>query len=99
MLAGGGPWLTVLGGVFTDKVIVQKLTDMMWTGHSSTHEDAQVYNIARVLIALRTSLHDLTKYYKAATTFLPFGRRHHSPKITKLLNLTTSKPWRKVQIA
>ena len=30
----------VLGGAFTDKVIVQRLTDMMWIAHSSTYEDA-----------------------------------------------------------
>ena len=29
MIAGGGPWMCVLGAVFADKVIVQMLTDMM----------------------------------------------------------------------
>jgi len=41
MLVGGGPWLGVLGGVFTDKVIVQRLTDLMWCAHSTTEEDSR----------------------------------------------------------
>lgn len=63
MLAGGGPWLCVLGGVFTDKVIVQRLTDMMWVGHSSTEEDARVYGFARVLRTLRECLLELQDFY------------------------------------
>ena len=40
MITGSGAWLSVLGAVFTDKVIVQRLTDMTWVGLSSTEEDA-----------------------------------------------------------
>lgn len=65
ILAGGGSWLGVLGGVFTDKVIVQRLTDMMWIAHSSTYEDARVYQLAQVLSALRESLLDLETFYKS----------------------------------
>lgn len=63
-LVGGGPWLGVLGGVFTDKVIVQRLTDLMWLAHSTTEEDPPVYRLARVLVALRRSIHELQKLYK-----------------------------------
>lgn len=63
LLAGGGPWMTILGGVFTDKIIVQRLTDLMWVGHSSTHEDGRVYRFAKVLSALRTSISQLKTYY------------------------------------
>jgi hypothetical protein len=63
ILAGGGPWLSVLGGVITDKVIVQRLTDMVWMGLSSTEEDARVYHVTRVFIALRQSLKNLKVYY------------------------------------
>ena len=38
MLVGGGLWLGVLGDVFTDKVIVQWLTDFMWCAHSTSEE-------------------------------------------------------------
>jgi serine/threonine protein kinase len=63
MLAGGGPWMGILGGVFTDKIIVQRLTDLMWVGHSSTEEDARVYRFGRVLNALRICLGKLQTYY------------------------------------
>ncbi|KAF8803065.1 hypothetical protein BYT27DRAFT_7260401 [Phlegmacium glaucopus] len=39
LVAGGGPWLSVLGGVVTDRFIVQRLTDMRWMALSSTEED------------------------------------------------------------
>jgi len=64
MLVGGGPWLGVLGGVFTDKVSVQRLTDFMWCAHSTTKEDPRVYHLARVLVALRRSIHELENFYK-----------------------------------
>ena len=64
MLAGGGPWLCVMGGVFTDKFIVQRLTSLMWMAESSTEEDARVYDAARVFVALRESLQQLTTFYK-----------------------------------
>ena len=63
MIAGGGAWLSVLGAVFTDKVIVQRLTDMTWVGLSSTEEDARVYHFARILVALRKSLNKLSTFY------------------------------------
>ena len=58
----------VLGGVFTDKVIVQRLTDMMWIAHSSTYEDARVYQLAQTLTALRESLLKLETFYKSLSS-------------------------------
>jgi hypothetical protein len=63
MIAGCCAWLSVLGAVFTDKVIVQRLTDMTWVGLSSTEEDARVYHFARILVALRKSLSKLKTFY------------------------------------
>lgn len=63
-----GPWLAVLGGVFTDKFIVQRLTDLMWIGHSSTHEEPRVHRLARVFVALRNGLNQLHHYYTKVTT-------------------------------
>ncbi|KAF9565850.1 hypothetical protein CPC08DRAFT_141691 [Agrocybe pediades] len=63
ILAGGGPWMAVLGGVFTDKIIVQRLTDFLWVGNSSTHEDTRVYHFAKVLNALRECIIQLKAYY------------------------------------
>ncbi|TDL19319.1 hypothetical protein BD410DRAFT_727414 [Rickenella mellea] len=65
MLAGGGPWLGVLGGVFTDRFIVQRLTPMEWFAHSSTKEDGRVYHLTRVLIAFRECIHDLETFYRS----------------------------------
>ena len=64
MLAGGGPWLGVMGGVFTDRFIVQRLTSLMWMAESSTEEDARIYDAARVFVALRKSLEQLTTFYE-----------------------------------
>ena len=64
MLVGGGPWLGVLGGVFTDKVIVQRLTDFMWCAHSTTEEDSRVCRLARVLVALRRCVHQHENFYR-----------------------------------
>ncbi|KAF8965900.1 hypothetical protein BDZ97DRAFT_1729574 [Flammula alnicola] len=78
MLVGGGPWLGVLGGVFTDQIIVQRLTDLMWVGHSSTEEDGRVYRFARVVHALRESLLQLQSYYTdiGKTASFEIGPRH-----------------------
>ncbi|KAH9052698.1 hypothetical protein EDB87DRAFT_1715971 [Lactarius vividus] len=49
LVGAGGPWLSVLGAVFTDKFIVQRLTDMKWMALSSTEEDIRVYYNAKSL--------------------------------------------------
>ncbi|KAI0245532.1 hypothetical protein BJV78DRAFT_1262434 [Lactifluus subvellereus] len=63
LIAAGGAWLTVMGSVFTDKFIVQRLADTRWMALLSTEEDTRVYYNARVLIALRNCLQGLQKYY------------------------------------
>ncbi|KAI0250721.1 hypothetical protein BJV78DRAFT_530877 [Lactifluus subvellereus] len=63
LVAAGGAWLTVMGSVFTDKFIVQRLTDARWMALSSTEEDDRVYYNARVFIALRECLAKLEKFY------------------------------------
>jgi len=52
-----------MGGVFTDRFIVQRLTDMKWMWLSSTEEDKRVYDNARVLVALRKCLVNLRTFY------------------------------------
>ncbi|PFH48717.1 hypothetical protein AMATHDRAFT_5521 [Amanita thiersii Skay4041] len=64
MIAGGGPWMAILGGVFLDRPIVQRLTDMLWIGHGSTHSQIGIEYLARVLRALKQTLDELSKYYK-----------------------------------
>ena len=41
---------------------------MMWIAHSSTHEDARVYQLAQTLIALRESLLELETFYKSLSS-------------------------------
>ena len=64
LLAVGGPWLCVLGGVITKDVIVQRLTSMEWAVAASTEDDAQVLKVAKILWALRESLKELKAFYK-----------------------------------
>ena len=59
-----GPWICVLGGVVTDKAIVQRLTDFKWTALSSTQEESRVTDMARLFVALRESLNELEGFYK-----------------------------------
>jgi hypothetical protein len=59
-----------MGGVFTDKIIVQRLTGFRWMAISSTEEDTLIYDNARVLVAVRNCIKELKKYYhgtKSAT--------------------------------
>ncbi|KAH8984473.1 hypothetical protein EDB92DRAFT_1776727, partial [Lactarius akahatsu] len=64
LVATGGPWLSVLGGVFTDRFIVP-LTAMSWMALSKREEDNQVYHSARVPVALRNCLVKLQTFYRA----------------------------------
>jgi hypothetical protein len=36
LFANAGPWFAILGAVFTDKVIAQRLTDYIWVGMDAT---------------------------------------------------------------
>lgn len=56
--------MSIMGGVFTDKFIVQRLTDMKWLAISSTEEDKRVYCNARVFLALRKCINKLQTYYE-----------------------------------
>lgn len=63
LLAGGGPYLAILGVVFTEKFVVQRLTDMQWVGEATTHEDRRIYHLARVFESLRLAVATLDEYY------------------------------------
>jgi hypothetical protein len=63
IIAGGGPYLTVLGAVFTDRYIVQRLTSLKWLGMARVFEDGHLYHIARVFECLRGALRELDGFY------------------------------------
>ena len=70
ILVAGGPWFGVFCGVFTDKFIVQPLTDLMRTAESSLFEDSHIYTTAPVFHTLKTCLHDLNVYYQSVKDLL-----------------------------
>ena len=63
LLASGGPWLTVLGAIFTDKVVVQRLTDFIWVGTDTTLNERHCYRVARILYSLGRGIRKLNEYY------------------------------------
>ena len=68
----------VMGGVFTDKFIFQRLTPLLWMGASSTEDSARVYHAAAVFFALRESLKQLKEFYEEIgkslkTPHIPFS--------------------------
>jgi len=63
IIAGGGPYLAVLGAIITDRYIVQRLTSLEWLGMSQTFEDEHLYRIAQVFDSLRGALLELDEFY------------------------------------
>lgn len=63
IVAGSGAYLAILGVVFTDRLIVQKLTDLMWCGEATVYDDSRVYHLARVFTALSFTRKSMEKYY------------------------------------
>jgi len=61
-----------MGGVFTDKIIVQRLTDMKWIALSSTEESERARNLAKVLVALRKCIEKLREFYFDQLNLPPF---------------------------
>jgi hypothetical protein len=61
-----------MGSVFTDKVIVQRLTDMKWIAFSSTEESERAGNLAKVLVALRKCIEKLREFYFDQQNLPPF---------------------------
>ncbi|KAG2105512.1 uncharacterized protein F5147DRAFT_242554 [Suillus discolor] len=63
LVVHAGPWLAVLGAVFTEKYIVQRLTDFIWIPVRSALDDDQFLRIGRVLYALTESVAQLRDWY------------------------------------
>lgn len=63
LIASGGPWITILGAVFTDRVLVQRLTDFTWLGIDTAIHNSRCPPLANVFFALRRSLAKLKAYY------------------------------------
>jgi hypothetical protein len=63
LLATAGPWFTILGGIFTDKWIVQRLTDFIWVGLDATLKEPHYNRVAHILYSLRRNVEKLRDYY------------------------------------
>jgi len=68
LIANGGPWLVVLGAVFTDKIICQQLTGMIWIGHNRILNKAHTRYVARVLHSLGRNILKLKDHYNSLAT-------------------------------
>jgi hypothetical protein len=64
MLAIAVPWLCVLGGVYAENVIVQPLTDYIWLGGGTLHDDRLLF-ISRLFGALKLGIPSLGEYYRS----------------------------------
>lgn len=56
-----------MGAVFTDKVIVQRLTDFVWFCNNTVLNEQCCYHLARILHSLGIGLRDLRHYYAGLT--------------------------------
>ncbi|KAK0463243.1 uncharacterized protein EV420DRAFT_1523465 [Desarmillaria tabescens] len=74
-----GPWLVVMGAVFTTQPIVQRLTDFIWLGTSPVINDAQCIRVAGVLRALKAGVRILNDYYRDLV-HLPLSSNAHHPR-------------------
>ncbi|KDQ18500.1 hypothetical protein BOTBODRAFT_52492 [Botryobasidium botryosum FD-172 SS1] len=72
LLTCNGPWIGVLGGIFTDRFIVQCLTDVLWATHSSTYDDKQIVRFAQLFRVLSQSLDELRAYYEQHADSVPY---------------------------
>ncbi|PBK73208.1 hypothetical protein ARMSODRAFT_720832 [Armillaria solidipes] len=74
-----GPWMIVMGAVFTTQPIVQRLTDFIWLGTSPVINDAQCIRVAGVLRALKAGVRTLNDYYRDLE-HLPLSSNAHHPR-------------------
>ncbi|KAG5634558.1 hypothetical protein H0H81_001534 [Sphagnurus paluster] len=64
VVATAGPWIVILGVVFTDGLIVQRLTDYIWAGLDSVLNETHISRVARIFYALKGGLDNLKSYYE-----------------------------------
>ncbi|KAI5122482.1 hypothetical protein M0805_001392 [Coniferiporia weirii] len=98
ILAIAGPWLCVLGGVYSDKAIVQPLTDYLWLG-GDVFSDDRLLSISRLFTALKSSISELRKYYKSLSNVIgdrpdgfPFVRNYQTETFSYISTLAEDHP-------
>jgi serine/threonine protein kinase len=63
LVAIAGPWITVLGAVFVQKVIVQHLAGPLYLSPELLHPSSTTNDVLRLFYALRRSLRELRGHY------------------------------------
>ena len=63
LCANAGPYFIVLGAIFTDKVIVQRLTGYIWIGMDAVLNESHCRKVAHVMQSLRKGIRRLQAYY------------------------------------
>ena len=63
LLAGGGPYLYILGTIHTDKFIVQHLTEL-YLREATPFDETQKYHVAKIFTSLRRARDTLDQYYE-----------------------------------
>src|SRR6266702_163501 len=58
LVALAGPWMCILGAVFVDHVVVQRLTNFIWIG-GDPYNDDELKLVTRILASLRTGIVEL----------------------------------------
>jgi len=87
LIATTGPWITILGAIFTDCFIVQHLMDYAWVGLDSATNGQHISCAARTFYSLYKGLIRLASYYNPIQypSFLP-AKTHYFPSITAFPN-------------
>ncbi|KJA15092.1 hypothetical protein HYPSUDRAFT_72261 [Hypholoma sublateritium FD-334 SS-4] len=71
IIALAGPWVTILGAIFTSRPIFQRLTDYIWLGGGRVIDDGHVMKVAKIFAALKESMNHLSDYYKQISKSAP----------------------------
>ncbi|KAK0490452.1 hypothetical protein IW261DRAFT_13641 [Armillaria novae-zelandiae] len=72
-----GPWMVVMGAVFTTQPIVQRLTDFVWLGTSPIINDVQCIRVSGILRALKAGIRSLDNYYRDLEHLPLLSNAHH----------------------
>jgi len=76
--------MCVLGAVFTDTVVVQQLTDYIWTG-GNPYCDEELLSVAHLFKALSVSLNHLHMFYGSLATHSAASASHSNNQHIYLL--------------
>ncbi|KAF8327078.1 hypothetical protein F5887DRAFT_178051 [Amanita rubescens] len=63
ILSVAGPWMCISGAIFIENVVVQQLTDYVWTG-GNPYDDKALESVARLFKALSVGLENLKTFYR-----------------------------------